>query len=114
MNNLPTTNGIPGLIRTIRFPDFDVTWAGAHPLQEGFCFGSEKGELLITDESGNPLGKPGKAIASDEAINGVAGVDGWIAVSTRTDVNFLQPQKGNNGSVQGLQAPVGAHDVIAT
>src|SRR5207302_6899461 len=37
MNRLPKNGSAPGpLFTPIRFKDFDVSWAGPHPLQPGF------------------------------------------------------------------------------
>jgi len=52
MNPLPENDGssiVP--FAHIGFPDgFEVCWAGKHPFQDGFCFGSLDGRILFTDE----------------------------------------------------------------
>jgi hypothetical protein len=104
------------LFLSIRFPDsFAVCWAGPHPFRPGLCFGSEDGMLLFTDEEGRALSwPPGKGSASGEAINGVACVGTWVAVSTRQEVNFW-PLPGTEGGHQfGVVFPYGAHGVSAT
>jgi hypothetical protein len=112
MNNIPPAPGAPGLLQTIRYPDFDVCWAGPNPFRDGFCFGSEHGQLLYTDELGRPYGNPGKGSASGEAINGVAGSNDWLAVSTREEVNFLKFPKTTDSPFEMMQLAVGAHGVV--
>jgi hypothetical protein len=102
------------LFTPIRLEDFEVTWAGPNPLQPGFCFGSEDGRLLFTDERGIPLLGPGKGSDSGEAINGVAYSGGWIAVSTRAGIMMgAFPQNGKNQRGH-IRFPWGAHGVAAS
>jgi len=89
---------------------FDVCWAGSHPFEPGFCFGSTDGRLLLTDETGQALGDVVKSSASGEAINGVASWQDWVSISTRAEVTFdcVGPRKTR------LMFDVGSHGVIAT
>ncbi len=111
MSQLPV-----GLLQSFKIseslPDFDVTWAGGHPFRDGFCFGSDSGKLLFTDESGKVLDGPRKASASGEAINGLAGSGGWLAVTTRAEVNFFGPARSSDGRAEGVVFPGGAHGVV--
>jgi hypothetical protein len=111
--NLPFDAGSSSkpLFLHIRFNDFQVSWAGPHPFRPGFCFGSEDGQLLFTDENGGDVyGGPTKGSISGEAINGVASWQNWLAISTRAEVNFV--------AITGIDSrqtfPGGAHGVIAT
>lgn len=99
----------------LRFPEgFEVCWAGPHPFQRGFCFGSLDGRILFTDEEGVPLIPMEQGSNSREAINGVARVGIWVAVSTRQEVNFRR-LLGTEGSPQALLSiPYGAHDITTT
>jgi hypothetical protein len=100
---------------SIGFPQgFEVCWAGPHPFQKGFCFGSLDGKIVFTDEIGAPLRPPGNGSISSEAINGVVCAGTWIVVTTRQEVNFW-PRPGTEGGHQfGFAFPYGAHDVITT
>ena len=101
----------------IQFKDFDVSWAGPHPLGPGFAFGSEDGRVLMTDEAGVPLREPRKGRISGEAINGIAHSGASLAVSTRRDVtlwtwNAINPDRvavtGINCGTHGITvAPSG-------
>lgn len=113
MNQAHTNGGVPHpLFTPIPLQDFPVSWVGPHPSQPGFCFGSEDGMLLFTDERFARLLGPGKGSASGEAINGVAYSGHWIAVSTRADVTIgsLREDEGKKGVVG---APFGAHSIVA-
>jgi hypothetical protein len=113
MNRLPLALRSPGAVQIVRFPEFDVSWAGPNPYGGGFCFGSENGRLLYTDEQGVPLGNPALSSASEEAINGVAGSRDWLAVTTRAEVNFIGPV-GKSGRPLGVLLPSGAHGVTVS
>ena len=113
MNSPPTETGTsPALYESIRLKEFSVTWAGSNSTGTGFCFGSEDGRLLFTDENGCPLNDPRPGSLSGEAINGVARLNDWLAVSTRGDLTFhsLAPDASSTGSVEG---PFGAHDITS-
>jgi hypothetical protein len=101
--------------KPLRFPEgFEVCWAGPHPFQRGFCFGSLEGRILFTDEEGVPLLPMEQGSNSREAINGVARAGTWVAVSTRQEVNFRR-LLGTEGSPQSLLSiPYGAHDITTT
>ena len=88
MNGIQIPNDPAGIFYAIPMPG--VAWAGQNPLGEGFCFGLESGGLVLTDTQGTPQGSPGGA-DSKEAINGLAFSKGWLAVTTRADINFIGP-----------------------
>jgi hypothetical protein len=96
----------------IKFDDFAVSWAGPHPRQPGFCFGSEDGRLLFTNERFEVQIGPSRASQSGEAINGVAFSGKWMAVSTRADVTMTDMAFGEGSDVFGI--PFGAHGIVAT
>jgi hypothetical protein len=83
-----------GVIRPFVIDDFRVSYAGDCPLNGGFCFGSEDGKLLITDEEIGNRRVLTETTPSREPINGVAFIGDVIGVSTRGDVAFLTPKKG--------------------
>jgi hypothetical protein len=116
MNPLPENDGssiVP--FAHIGFPDgFEVCWAGKHPFQDGFCFGSLDGRILFTDELGAPLMPPVTGSVSREAINGVARVGIWVAVTTRQEVNFKRLLGTLGAPTSGLAFPYGAHDITIT
>jgi hypothetical protein len=99
----------------IGFPEgFEVCWAGPHPFEQGFCFGSLDGRILFTDEEGVQLIPLEDGSVSKEAINGIARVEIWVAVSTRQEVNFKR-LLGTEGSPRSrLMIPYGAHDITTT
>jgi hypothetical protein len=100
----------------IRFQDFEVSWAGPNPFRPGFCFGSEDGRLLFTDEDGNDVSGRGPTKSSDsgEAINGVAGLQRWLAVTTRADVSVIAIPTKKGEKLPVAVFPGGAHGVIVT
>jgi hypothetical protein len=114
MNRASSNGGPPRpLFGSIRLKDFDVTWAGPHPLQPGFCFGSEDGRLLFTDEHGVPVLGPAKGSDVGEAINGVAFSGEWMAVSTRASVVLGSVRQDKNRPAN-VGFPVGAHGIVAS
>jgi hypothetical protein len=90
MNRTISNGGASRLfLAEIRFRDFEICWAGPNPVGPGFCFGSEGGRLLFTDEDGSPPDHPpDKGTMSGEAINGAAGLGRWLTVTSRQDVTF--------------------------
>ena len=101
------------LISSIRFDDFDVSWAGASLRHDLFCFGSEDGRILFADWQGIVQHKPVPAAPSQEAINGVAFLQRWMSVSTRNEVMLWTPPRKAGDSSMGALIPMGAHGVIA-
>ena len=114
MNPLEPNGSPHPLYQSIRFDDFDVTWAGPNPFRPGFCFGSDDGRLRFTDEEGKGAGPTFPQVASREAINGVAFHETCLAVSTRADVTLFLMNDGHAKSVSAAEVSVGAHGVIAT
>src|SRR5687767_13983480 len=96
------------LFKRIPFDGFEVSWAGPGPFRPGFCFGSDDSRLFFTDEEMAPRHPPKQVSVSGEAINGVARVGSWLAVTTRQEVNILGlPSKG--APLEGVVFPHGAH-----
>jgi hypothetical protein len=89
------------------------SWAGEDPLGDGFCIGSEDGAVALTDEAGKTVGELLAIAQSREAINGVAGFEGYFAASTRQEIAILE------GLAQSDEQPVlrtihcGAHGILA-
>lgn len=97
---------------SIRVPDFPICWAGPNPFGDGFCFGSDDGRICFTDDDGSRLVGPWQVSPCREAVNGIAGVDGVIGVSTRADVTFLRPY-GTDGAWRGT-VRAGSHGLTTT
>jgi hypothetical protein len=100
-----------GVFQVLEMPDFGISWAGANPLGEGFCLGSERGHIVLTDTKGQPISLLGRASASGEAINGVAFSRNWLAVTTRKDVNFIPLSLLDSRHLEALVISGGASDV---
>ncbi len=98
----------------IRIDGFEPSWAGPHPFEDGFCFGSEDGMVAFTDERGKVSDKPQVIALSREAVNGIAGIDKFLAVSTRQEVAVLTlpDQVGEKAVVTTFAR--GAHGVLAS
>lgn len=89
-----------------------MSWAGRGPRGDDFCFGSDDGRLLLTDSMGRNADKPLKT-RTDEAINGVAFIEGRMAVSTRSElVVFSRTEDGS--PPRPATVPTGTHGVIAS
>jgi hypothetical protein len=112
MNRTARNGGPPGLVQgDMKLPG--VCWAGADPFGPGFCFGTEDGKLVFADEDGVPMYDMLKASHSGEAINGVAGIGQWIAVSTRHEVTTGSPFPTNERKHLVRVLPHGAHGIAA-
>jgi len=91
----------------------DITWIGVNPFRiDGLCLGFDDGTIVLSDAAGTT--SPHQAISeAKDAINGVASIsDAHLAISTRSDVTFLQiesPIKTIHSAYPG-----GAHGVVAT
>jgi hypothetical protein len=104
-----TGNMSGGAFSLIDLQGFDTSWAGAYLNNDGFCFGAEDGRIRVTDSHGRTqLETKDPATRSGEAINGVAFLPGWMAVSTRNEVGLL-----NIPPTTLAETPYGAHGVIA-
>jgi hypothetical protein len=107
-------NGLTTL-KVLRDFGFEVSWAGANPWAPGLCLGTEDGKVAFVknDDTQPPDFWP--VSDSEEAVNGVAFVDSLMAVSTRSEVTFLNVSNLNRGKVIEKRVfPSGAHGVIAT
>lgn len=98
----------------VHFPDFEVSWAGANPLNKGYCFGSEDGRLMTTSIDFRNAPPYPKVAASEEAVNGVACAGRTIAVSTRCDVTFTEINHSQSRQAAICTYEGGAHHVIST
>jgi hypothetical protein len=101
------------LISSIRFENFEVSWAGASLWKDLFCFGSEDGRIMFADWQGVVQHKPVLAAPSQEAINGAAFLKPWMSVSTRNEVMLWTAPRKPGDSSMGAVIPLGAHGVIA-
>ena len=102
---------VPTFVRD--FPDGpEVTWVGPNPFAGGFSLGFDDGSIMFSDlATGRSKSLP--VSEAKEAINGIAAIGkSSLAVSTRSDVTFLQldgPAKDTRVQFRG-----GAHGVIST
>jgi hypothetical protein len=97
---------------SIRFPDFEVSWAGIHPSIDGYCFGSDDGRFRMAWSDGF-VTSTRKLVDSGEAINGIAFSGKVTAASTRCEVVFHNPVPDSEGG--GISTyNGGAHGVLAT
>lgn len=95
----------------IDFVGADVSWAGPHPHEAGYCFGFDDGTLRFRADSDLVLSEPIAACPSGEAVNGVAFAGpSSIAVSTRADIAFIERQTSRTRAVY----PAGSHGVVAS
>lgn len=121
-------NGISRELMLLPLPSsFETTWAGLLPLPTNssadwinslphrrcFCFGSEDGKLLFTDEDGIVIFGPLPASPSRSAINGVAISGHWLAASTGDEIAFVPLRIGVGESDVSLCLPLGSHGLIA-
>ncbi len=102
------------VVRVLDMRGFGITWAGPSPFDNGFCFGSETGQLLYTDLDGRPTGEPQLSSDSREAINGVALLTDCLAVTTRKEINLIWPFCDDPAAPNLAVLPGGALDVVAT
>ena len=101
--------------KTFRHPGFEISWAGEGPRNSGFCFGSEDGRLLFIDVDATQGTAFSRLAESGEAANGVAFLDDYLAVSTRSEVAFFDaPRPGETRFPRAAVYGGGAHGVVAT
>jgi hypothetical protein len=114
MNDVVVNDASSWPFHSFRFPDFEASWAGPNPFVPGFCFGSERGQVEFTDEQFLPNHDGlGKVSVHDEAVNGIAHIQGWLAVTTRKDINLINLGQIVRSSPQGSTIPGGAFGVEA-
>jgi hypothetical protein len=109
----PARKGSRELVASMRFQDFEVSWAGASPSPSGFCFGSEDGRVLLTDTDGEPRGPTQPVMRPGEAINGIAFLPPWMGVSTRNEIRIFTLSMKPGEGTKVAPVPLGAHDIIA-
>jgi hypothetical protein len=107
--------GLPIPLERISFPDFEITWAGDCPWAQGFWLGSEDGRYRFRGWDGVQEDGPHEGSPSHEAINGIAAAGQTMAISSRSDVAFLNfPRDGRPGVFQRSVFHGGAHGVVST
>ncbi|MDR3636824.1 MAG: hypothetical protein P4L84_23670 [Isosphaeraceae bacterium] len=100
----------------IRFPGFEVSWAGECPWNEGLCFGTENG-YLVTFAPQSPAieARAHQLTESGEAINGIAIAGDLLCASTRADVTLHRlDRRSGELSPAGDSYEGGAHGVAST
>ena len=106
MTNLEIKNQSPdGLVSELELGDFKASWVGEYPLGNGVAFGGEDGRILLVNQDGTISGHA-KA-DTNEAINGLAFLPGWMGISTRNEVQFVDVPRG-----ECVPVPYGAHGVV--
>ena len=101
-------------IRSTSLPDFEVSCAAASPGKPGYWFGSEDGRIQFMSLDGAELIGPYAIAPSEEAVNGLAFAGGFMAVSTRSDVSFLEIPEPGLGHIPRTVFRGGAHGVTST
>jgi hypothetical protein len=112
MNDNHFSNDPAGAFFALHFPEFSSTWAGANPSGDGFCLGSETGQVVLVNVNLQRLSEFLQASPSGEAVNGVAYSRKWLAVTTRKDINFIGPLDSKAQSKELVTLCGGAHDVV--
>lgn len=101
--------------KSIRIPNFEISWAGETVHQDGFWFGSDDGRLTNVSRSGKTVIAPFRWLPSGEAINSVAFSGLMMALSSRSEVIFVEFDSSTAGG--GGSRTIhdgGAHGVLAT
>ena len=101
------------LTETLKFEE-PITWAGAFPRGQEFCFATESGNLWRWNASRRGLSPPLKVIESGEPINGVAFTDDLMVVSTPGEVVIRKLAREGSGEPPEFIFRGGAHGVIAS
>jgi len=95
--------------------DFEVSWAGECPWNQGFCLGSEDGKVKFVNKNLHTESGPWPFAESGEAINGVAFWNDLMVVSTPSEVVIWDVPKPDAGKfVQSAVYEGGAHGVHVT
>ena len=113
MRRSPDTSP-PGLFSRILVGRKDITWAGGSPGGHGFCFGTESGEVFVTDYSGRRYSQsfvpPSYATG---AVNGVAFAGRRMLVSTPEGCAIWRIPKTRLSDAESAEIAEGGHGVVA-
>jgi hypothetical protein len=91
----------------------DVTWVGPNPFAYGLCLGFDDGSIRFTTTDPTAGGTYQKISPLGDAVNGVASIGTRsLAVSTRSDITFLQIESPSRASPAYFEG--GAHGVVST
>lgn len=101
-------------IDSISLPNFEISWAGGNPFGPGYWLGSEGGRIQITGFVNPEWAGPYAVSPSGDAVNGMAFADDLWAVSTRSEVVFLNVPYTGEGHVEQAVFHGGAHGVVST
>ena len=96
-----------------RLDNHEVTWAGECPWTDGFCVGTESGNVLLCENSGLGRSFALSENLTEDAINGAAFFDSYAAVSTRSEIVLCHRKPGSKLDVV-QRVPSGAHGILAT
>ncbi len=109
MKTLQLKNQTPdGLISELDLGGFKASWVGEYPSGQGIAFGAEDGRILLVQKDGEIVG--GLKPESEETINGLAFLPGWMGISTRDEVCFVDFTSILDPTV--VRIPYGSHGVI--
>jgi hypothetical protein len=107
-----TTGGISVSFDRYQFEGEDVSWVGECPWNEGFCYGTESGKLLVPVKATPDDLEVYQLVDSGEAINGVAFHRDDLAASTREEV-VIYPLPFSSNMTKRAKFDGGAHGVVA-
>ena len=98
---------------TIRLKDFSPTWIGPNPYQEGFISGSRDGVIAFLDEQGKDFAERREISPSQSAINGIDGINKFLAVTTPQEITVVGFSDAPVGRTRMSVFGHGAHSVTA-
>src|ERR1017187_4961234 len=93
-----STYPMPPRHTTIRLKDFSPTWIGPNPYQEGFISGSRDGVIAFLDEQGKDFAERREISPSQSAINGIDGINKFLAVTTPQEITVDRKSTRLNSS----------------
>ena len=104
---------VPAFVRTFNKHGLEVTWVGPNPFADGMSLGFDDGSIMFSELATGQGTETQQVSQAKEAINGIAAIGtSSLAVSTRSDVTFIQlddPAIDTRTVFTG-----GAHGVIST
>ena len=94
--------------------DFAPTWIGGNPFDTGFVIGSRNGVLAFTNEQGSEIAERQDVSVSKSAINGIDGLNRYLAVTTSNEISVFGFPEKEGEKVRSSRINHGAHTIIAT
>src|SRR5258708_2944316 len=96
---------------TIRLKGFSPTWIGPDPYRKGFIAGSPDGVISFLDEQGKDFSERREVSPSKSAINGIDGIDKYLAVTTPQEITVVGFSDEPEGRARLSVIEQGAHAV---